>query len=124
MTKAPKLTKEHGLIDWTRPAAAGVQPDPGHAALADGVHVCPSPQGTPVRLIVVRASRGRSDAGSEEPGPAWCVSSWENRLLRRTGAGDRVEVLELQPAGKRRMAAGDSFAATRLEDRRFGRATS
>ena len=38
-TKAPKLTKEHGLIDWTRTRRRRLQPDPGHAALADGVHV-------------------------------------------------------------------------------------
>ena len=38
MTKAPKLRKEDGLIDWTMSGPGHPQPRPRHAALADRLH--------------------------------------------------------------------------------------
>jgi methionyl-tRNA formyltransferase len=105
-SKAPKLTKEHGLIDWTRPAAAvcnhirAMQPWPtAYTFLREA-------EKTPLRLIVHRA---RPVSGELAAGPvAGAVEAQDSaRLLVQTGAADCVEVLELQPAGKRRMSTTD-----------------
>lgn len=104
VTKAPKLNKEHGLIDWARPASdvcnhiRAMHPWPtAYSYLHEKAQA-------PVRLIVHRA---RSDAGNPAlaslPGSA---ASDGAHWWVRTGAG-AVEILELQPAGKRRMSAFD-----------------
>jgi methionyl-tRNA formyltransferase len=114
VTKAPKLTKEHGLLDWSRPAAEvcwqvrAMQPWPTaytwwHRAGQQ-----------PLRLIVYRA-RARPRAEAEKaltPGQI-VVSADPNVLGVAAGEGGVVEVLELQPAGKRRMAAQEFLRGRR-----------
>jgi methionyl-tRNA formyltransferase len=106
VTKAPKLTKEHGLIDWTRTAeqvcnqVRAMQPWPtaytfwhreGHP---------------PMRLIVCRAAAVPDGPGV--PGPGVVVDARDTSLLRiAAGQQTVVDVLELQPAGKRRMPAAE-----------------
>jgi methionyl-tRNA formyltransferase len=105
VTKAPKLKKEDGLIDWAQPAeqvcrqVRAMQPWPTAYTF---LHRAGQP---PVRVIVTRAAvaadyeRGRQRSGEVLPGR-------RDALLVR--AGDRaVEVLEMQPAGKKRMTAGE-----------------
>src|SRR5205823_6417805 len=107
VTKAPKLKKEHGLIDWTRPAEAicnqvrAMQPWPTAYTF---LH---QPNKPPLRLIVQKA-RVTTDApgGSTEPGRLATDPSL-SRLFVRAGQGGWVEVVELQPAGKRRMSAAE-----------------
>ena len=79
-TKVPKLTKEHGLIDWSRHAQGvcnqirAMQPWPTAYTF---VH---SPKAPPVRLLVFRAKVVPDPTlALEGPGPAWCVSSRANR---------------------------------------------
>ncbi|MBI3824083.1 MAG: methionyl-tRNA formyltransferase [Planctomycetes bacterium] len=105
VTKAPKLTKEHGLIDWSRPASAVVnqiramQPWPtAYTHLHRDGH-------EPLRLIVQRAA-----ITLKVPCPAGISGAAfadDTKLLARCGDGTWVEILELQPAGKRRMPAHD-----------------
>jgi methionyl-tRNA formyltransferase len=111
-TKAPKLTKEHGLIDWDRPAAAvgnqvrAMQPWPTAYTF---LH-CPDHR--PVRVIVYRAR-----AASQPSDPAAVAGSLIIPPLAlslfvaagRHNSGERsvVEVIELQPAGKKRMTAAE-----------------
>jgi methionyl-tRNA formyltransferase len=107
VTRAPKLTKDHGAIDWTR----------------SGVEVCrhiramqPWPTAytywhraghPPLRLIVCRAT-SRPRGAEETLSPGEILSSGPaGHLLIAAGPADIVEVHELQPAGKRRMTAGD-----------------
>lgn len=108
-TKAPKLTKEHGLINWSLPAlqvcnqVRAMQPWP--TAYTFLHH-----QGKePLRIVVTRAADG--DTGGQPvatPGtPVATDSKRDKRLLVWAGDGRVVEVLELQPAGKRRMAASE-----------------
>jgi len=113
VTRAPKLTKEHGAIDWWRSGAEicrhirAMQPWPTAYTYW---HRVGQP---PLRLIVCRAGwRPRGDeaatpgdillAGCE--GPGLCVAAGHQCV---------VEVHELQPAGKRRMSAEEFLRGRR-----------
>ncbi|MBL8794582.1 MAG: methionyl-tRNA formyltransferase [Planctomycetia bacterium] len=108
VTKAPKLKKEDGIIDWTRPAEQvcrqirAMQPWPTAYTLLHR-------QGKePVRIIVNRAVPLPTPeiVGWEAPTGAISVADGKNlKLVVWCGGSTQVEVLELQPAGKRRMAA-------------------
>jgi methionyl-tRNA formyltransferase len=105
-TRAPKLTKEHGLIDWSRPARGvcsqirAMQPWPtAYSFLHEGDH-------PPQRVIITRAAALEASAGSpRQPGEVIVPSETRARVLVTAATGSVVEILELQPAGKRRMAA-------------------
>jgi len=133
-TKAPKLTKEHGLIDWSRSGQdvcnqiRAMQPWPTAYTFWDrhregephreGVpHREGEAPAEPLRLIihrvrVVPASGVSYDSGTAAltrparqalvPGDILSASD-PARLLVATGAQTQIEILELQPAGKRRM---------------------
>ena len=103
-TRAPKLTKEHGLIDWRRSAEAicnhvrAMQPWPTAYTYLHRHGQAP------LRLIV---SEARVAGGKpSEPGAVRSDESLK-RLFVATGDEGHVEIAELQPAGKRRMAAAD-----------------
>lgn len=109
VTKAPKLTKEHGLIDWSRDAKQvcnqirAMQPWPTAYTF---LH---SRDQQPLRVIIGRAKISENTAleqglplGRAAGGPGSPA-----RLLVGTGSGRNVEIVELQPAGKRRMAADE-----------------
>jgi methionyl-tRNA formyltransferase len=122
VTKAPKLKKEHGVIDWALPAGQvcrqvrAMQPWPTaytfwhHAGQA------------PVRLIVCRASSTPGEtlgpppgppAGSAKPGEILPVGEDLSTLRVAAGGGSVVHIHELQPAGKRRMSAEDFLRGRR-----------
>ncbi len=103
-TRAPRLSRDDGRIDWRRSAtqiAAQVrafQPWPGSFTFL------PREGGAPLRLVLYRV---RPEEGPAKPCEPGTVVSTENGELRiATGEGELV-VLELQPEGKRRMAAAD-----------------
>jgi methionyl-tRNA formyltransferase len=117
-TRAPKLTKEHGLIDWTRHAQGicdqirAMQPWPTAYTFLQGA------KEPPLRLLVFRA-RVVPDSTLSLQGPrAGLVRllPGEPHLYVETGAGDQVEILELQPAGKRRMTATDFLRGHAIEN--------
>jgi methionyl-tRNA formyltransferase len=118
VTKAPKLTKEHGLIDWTRPARGvcnqirAMQPWPTPYTFLRG------PNEAPLRLIVFRAAVvPDSTVGLDGPRAGMVrLVPGAARLYVETGAGDQVEIFELQPAGKRRMAAADFLRGHNVEN--------
>jgi methionyl-tRNA formyltransferase len=101
VTKAPKLTKEMGLIDWEKPAdficrqVRALQPWPTAYTF---LHRAGKP---PVRVIINKAAFDGSALWVGGPGRVW---AGQPRLLVQTAAGF-VDVLELQPAGKKRMTA-------------------
>lgn len=94
-TFAPKLTRELAHIDWTKPAAVIVRqtlaldPRPGAWTTLNGQEI---------KLFEGRSGPGTGTAGE--------VLQADSRLLIAGGEGV-VEVEEVQPAGKDRMAAGD-----------------
>jgi methionyl-tRNA formyltransferase len=104
-TKAPKLKKEDGLIDWARTAeqvccqVRAMQPWPTAYTF---LHVAGKP---PVRVLVARASVTKVAAEPSLPPGHLQVTAHEG-LYVKAGNG-LVQVLELQPAGKRRMTAAE-----------------
>jgi methionyl-tRNA formyltransferase len=102
VTKAPKLSKADGVIDWTQPAqrihdlVRAMQPWP-----AADTHWHPSGSGrVPKRVIIHRT---RPVSGSGEPGRA--IDSPGN-LIIGTGEGS-LQILEIQAVGSKRMSASD-----------------
>jgi len=109
-TKAPKLTKEMGLVDWGRSAeqvcrqVRAMQPWPTaytywHAAGK-----------TPLRLIVVLARP--VDVPSAGP-PGTVIAAPPEQLHVSAGLGT-VNILRLQPAGKRVMEAAEFLRGHRM----------
>lgn len=107
VTKAPKLKKTHGLIKWHRTAAEverqirAMQPWPSP-------HAFWHRQGStkpPIRLQILKA-KPTGGATAATPGEVVGDPAGDKRLTIAAG-GDVLEVLELQPAGKRRMAAAE-----------------
>jgi methionyl-tRNA formyltransferase len=111
VSKAPKLTKEHGLIDWDRPAEAvcnqirAMQPWPtAYTFLRESGK-------PPLRIIINTAKESRLHHDATVPaGQVFIDPAFPNAffvLAGKINAEQRsaVEVQELQPAGKRRMAA-------------------
>src|SRR5579884_1892195 len=104
-TKAPKMTKEHGAVDWglTAPQLVNhvraMQPWPTaftfwHRAGQE-----------PLRLILHRATARPASSG--EAGQPGDVLPGTDLLNVVAGGGTVLEVREVQPAGKKRMAAAD-----------------
>ena len=104
VTLAPKMPKELGLIDWTRPAprigchVRAMQPWPMPYTF---LHHSGQP---PLRLLLLRvrpAGPGNSDAA-----PGTVIAAASGSLVVQTGDGG-LEILELQPSGKRRMSIAE-----------------
>ena len=121
-TKAPKLKKEHGLLDWARTAGQvcnqvrAMQPWPtAYAYLFRQEQL-------PMRVLVTRAApRPELMTDSFVPGFVLLRPDMPTRLLVTAGEGSVLEVLELQPAGKKRMTAADFLRGHRLQPGdRFG----
>ncbi len=109
VTKAPKLTKENGLIDWNSFRERDLQSDSSDAALADALYVFASPQGNARALVGFPGRRGFGchacsgrATGRTHPPTARHAADLRGNRGRRRGQN-----LELQPAGKRRMTAED-----------------
>jgi methionyl-tRNA formyltransferase len=115
-SRAPKLTKENGVIDWSRSAREvcnqirAMQPWPT-------AYTYWHRQGQPpLRLILHKAAWREAPPGDAIPPGQIIVQSKEAfRLIVAAGSGSQVEILELQPAGKRRMAAAEFLRGHRLE---------
>lgn len=105
VTKAPKIRKEFGLIDWSKPAdyverfVRAMQPWPTAYTF---LH---RPGKEPMRVIIAKAG--------VLPMPDWVEHSQIGRRLPGnglplavvTGTWELVEIHELHPAGKKRMLA-------------------
>jgi methionyl-tRNA formyltransferase len=107
VTKAPRLTKEHGRIDWSLPAericrhVRAMQPWPTAYTFWHRSGMAP------FRLIVYKAS-ARPRSGPEQGLTAGQVVVGGHADVLSVAAGEGVvDVRELQPAGKRRMAAAE-----------------
>jgi methionyl-tRNA formyltransferase len=105
VSKAPKLTKEHGAIDWSRSGAEvcrqvrAMQPWPTAFTFWHRAGQAP------LRLLLYRATWRPCGDGAAAPGDILPPPADLSRLCVAAGAQDVVEVHELQPAGKRRMSA-------------------
>ncbi len=96
-TSAPKLTLEDGRLDWSQDAAVvdarlrGVTPEPGAFTMIDGAR------------LKVHAASIAHDMPRLEPGR---IEERGGRVYIGTGTVP-LELLEVQPAGKRAMPAAD-----------------
>jgi methionyl-tRNA formyltransferase len=105
-TYAPRLTKEEGLIDWTRSAShlhnrvRGLYPWP---------HAYTFFKGT--RLIVLRSVVADASASATRPGTILRATS--EAIHVATGDGE-LAILEVQPEGRRAMRAHDFLLGHRL----------
>lgn len=94
---APKLTLDDARLDWRQPAAAihnrvrGVTPEPGAFTMIDGAR------------FKIHAAAIAHDAAPLPPGQVRLVSG---RVIVGT-ATEPLELIEVQPAGKRPMPAAD-----------------
>ncbi|WP_029632117.1 methionyl-tRNA formyltransferase [Zavarzinella formosa] len=100
VTKAPKLKKEDGLIDWSKPAGRVVrqiramQPWPTAYTFLHRV-------GKPaIRLMITRASE-ITPTSSGMTGSMFVDEA--GMLVIRAGENTAVQIVQLQPAGKKRM---------------------
>jgi methionyl-tRNA formyltransferase len=105
-TYAPRLTKEEGLIDWTRSASdihnrvRGLYPWPHAYTFCKGT-----------RLIVLRSMVADVGASTTRPGTILRVTS--DAIHVGTGDGE-LAILEVQPEGRRAMGAHDFLLGHRL----------
>jgi methionyl-tRNA formyltransferase len=105
-SKAPRLKKEQGAINWARPAreiknqVRGLRPWPRAYAFWQ------RSAGEPVRLNIDRVVVSSTGAPGQISPPGTIIDS-SGRLLIATEAGEAIEILELQPAGKRSMLAAE-----------------
>ena len=115
VTKAPRLSKADGEIDWLRPAeqigwhVRGMQPWPVAWTLLYENDAKP-----PTRLQIRRTSLGPSldDPNAVQPGT---VRVKDDALM--VAAADRwVRVERLQPAGKKEMASSDFLRGKSMPD--------
>ena len=121
VTKAPKLTKEMGLIDWTKPAEVvcrqvrAMQPWPTAYTF---LHRAGKP---PLRVIVNRTGMKLAipSGPAYDPGQFYGMSTAP--IAVNTGSNTAVEIIELQPAGRKRMTAEEFSRGYPLTDGdRFG----
>jgi methionyl-tRNA formyltransferase len=107
VTKAPKLKKEHGLIDWMRHGLEvcnhirAMQPWPTAYTFW---HRAGHP---PLRLLITKASWREQPGTNLTPGQVLVGRENTDSLIVAAGNGTVVEIKELQPAGKRRMPASE-----------------
>ncbi len=110
VTKAPRLTKQHGAICWSDNARdvinrhRGVQPWPGSFTLWDRGK-------QPLRLLVKEMVLAEQP-GSGEPGEV--IAAEGERLIVACGDGC-VAIHQIQPAGKRLLTAGEFLRGYQIQ---------
>jgi methionyl-tRNA formyltransferase len=118
VTRAPKLKKQMGEIDWTKTAREvdchirAMQPWPNPYTF---LH---SPERPPQRLLVLAVRAAEATQSGAQPGTP--IEVEKERLVVQTGAG-AVEIIQIQPEGKRPMTAADFLRGRRITSAdRFG----
>ena len=107
-TFAPILTRQHGLIDWSTPAAdierrvRGFQPWPNAYTQHNGK-----------RLIIWAAEVAEASSGDTAPGRV--IAAHGEDLVIKAGHGSALTILELQPESKRRMSVRDFLNGSHLQ---------
>ncbi len=107
-TYAPRLKKEDGYINWREPAAAivnrirAVTPWPGAQTEIHG------------RRIIIKKARVRLDLAGN-PGELVEISYVEGRGPVVAAGEGAVELLQVQPAGRRVMSGGEFMRGARLQ---------
>lgn len=120
VTKAAKLTKEMGQIDWTQPAEAIVRQVRALQPWPTAYTYFHRPGKPPMRVIVNSVCIGPIFEDETPILTAGQLRSQE-QLMVGCGAGGTLCVEELQPAGKKRMTAAEFLRGYPLQGGyRFG----
>ena len=101
--RAPKLTKEMGLIDWSKPAEMACRQIRAMQPWPTAFTYFHRPGKESIRLMIV-TTRTSNQSKDSPPGTAVSIMSGS---LGVTTASSIVEILELQPAGKKKMTAAE-----------------
>jgi methionyl-tRNA formyltransferase len=107
MTRAPRLKKSHGKIDWSQTArqihdrVRGLQPWPGTFTFWNGG------KGPPLRLIIHRVFTQDAPLDKHSIQPGEVVRSERDELWVACGDGRCVALEQIQPAGKRVMTTAE-----------------
>jgi len=113
VSRAPKVTRELGRIDWSEPAPRvarlirGLAPEPAAFSYWNNRLI------NFHRAVEVGESEASPEVQEVAPGTVVEADAKQGRLLVKTGRGV-VSILELQPAGKRVMKAGEFLRGYRL----------
>lgn len=114
-TPAPKIFAEDLVVDWNRSAREihnlirGLSPYPA----ARSAIVLDDKAPEQIKILKVRPT---DETTSLQPGG---VKVDGNRLLAADGTGRLVDILEVHPAGKKRMSAADYLRGARFSEARF-----
>ncbi len=120
VTKAPKIRKEHGLIDWSKKSeqiawhVSGMQPWPMPFTFLHH----PERKSTRILILDVVELTGE-DATPVEKLSSGQLQQIDNRIYVRTG-DSALEILKLQPAGKKPMSASQFLCGTSVDGSTFG----
>jgi methionyl-tRNA formyltransferase len=110
-TFAPKLTKEEGRADWSRPAdhlaraARAYNPWPALSAKLPG--------GRRLKILRARVEAGSQFAASARPEPGTVLLAAGDDFVVATGSG-ALRLLEVQAEGKKPMGAAEFLRGARL----------
>jgi methionyl-tRNA formyltransferase len=114
-SKAPRLTKEQGAIDWSRPAQAIKNQVRGLRPWPRAFTFWRRSDGEAVRLNVDRVAISPPAAPNAAAGPPAPGRVMEAAAGLHIATGDLpLEILELQPAGKRLMSASEFLRGNRV----------
>ncbi len=114
VTFAPKINKSFGQIDWSRSASEihrhvrAMQPWPMPYTFL------PLESGDPLRLLVLKVRTAAEESSTAPPGSI--IVGESDRMFVATGSG-MLEILQLQPAGKKAMSAQDFLRGRTLPPR-------
>ena len=106
VTYAPRLTKASGTIDWTRSAADLVN-------LVRGLHPWPLAR-TALEKGALTVLRARCGPEVEGGSPGETLEARGDRWLVKCGGASVLQLLEVQPEGRRAMPVRDFLAGHRV----------
>ena len=109
-TKAPRLQKADGLLDWSKPSTHIKNQIRALIPWPRAFTFWHRPQGEPLRLNIDKV---RSVAGKPEAPPGTVLVA-DKQLVVQAGDG-RVEICHLQAAGRRPMAAAEFLRGNRVQ---------
>lgn len=105
VTKAPKLKKEDGLIDWSRSAEQVARQIRAMQPWPTAYTFLHRPDKEPMRLTIIKT--GKIIGASPGSSLSGLLYSSDGNLWAVTGNSKALQIVELQPAGKKRMFAAD-----------------
>lgn len=119
-TPAPKIFKETCRIDWDRQATEihnlvrGLSPYP--AAWSE-IHDAENPDAAPLVIKIFKTATGNLPKRDVTAPGTIDISG--GHMTVGCGDGQAIEILELQPAGKRRMGASEFLRGARLPSQAY-----